>query len=186
MAYNTPPTKATGDTLTAAEWNTYVRDNMAAGVPDIFEAAGDLAVAAGADQAARLPIGAQGEMLRILASGAVGWGGPIIQRFGGNATNWGTAGTTLYSPDDFELIFGCLSVGTINASSNVSRNITFTGVTFTGTPIGLCVPLSASFNQLVAVITGMTASTISYVIHNLTASQVTGVSLLWLAIGPTA
>lgn len=28
MAYNVPPTKSVGNTLTAADWNTYVRDNM--------------------------------------------------------------------------------------------------------------------------------------------------------------
>lgn len=28
MAYSTPPTKSTGDTLTAADWNSYVRGNF--------------------------------------------------------------------------------------------------------------------------------------------------------------
>lgn len=28
MAYSAPPTKSVGDTLAAADWNTYVRDNM--------------------------------------------------------------------------------------------------------------------------------------------------------------
>ncbi len=57
MPYTPVPTKNTGDTFTANEFNTYIRDNFAAGVPDIFEANGDLAVGTGPDAATRLAVG---------------------------------------------------------------------------------------------------------------------------------
>jgi hypothetical protein len=65
MAYNTPPTKNTGDVFTASEFNTYIRDNFAAGVPDIFTTAGDIAVATGANVGVRLAVGTQGQRLVV-------------------------------------------------------------------------------------------------------------------------
>ena len=49
MACTTLPTYSTGDTITAANWNTYVKDNFAAMPPDVFTASGELFVGAGAD-----------------------------------------------------------------------------------------------------------------------------------------
>lgn len=63
MAYSTLPTVATGDLWTAANHNTYIKDNFAAGVPDIFSAKGDLAVGAGVDQALALGVGANSSIL---------------------------------------------------------------------------------------------------------------------------
>lgn len=63
MAYNTPPTKATGDTWTAAEHNTYIRDNMAAMAPDIFTTKGDIIAATGPDAGARVGAGSNGQRL---------------------------------------------------------------------------------------------------------------------------
>jgi len=73
MAYSAVPTVATGDLWTASNHNTYIRDNFAAGVPDIFQAAGDLVYGSAADAAARLPIGANGQILSI-ATGLPAWG----------------------------------------------------------------------------------------------------------------
>lgn len=63
MAYTAVPTVATNDYWSAAQHNTYIRDNFAAGVPDIFTTKGDLAVATGADVAARLAVGGDGAPL---------------------------------------------------------------------------------------------------------------------------
>ena len=68
MAYTSVPTYTTGDVFTAANANTYWRDNFAAGVPDIFTAAGDLAYATAANAAAPLAIGAAGALLRSTGS----------------------------------------------------------------------------------------------------------------------
>lgn len=72
MAYNTPPTKNTGDVFTASEFNTYIRDNFAAGVPDIFAAKGDLAVATAANAATRLAVGTNGQRLAADSAQASG------------------------------------------------------------------------------------------------------------------
>jgi hypothetical protein len=63
MAYNTPPTKSDNDVFTASEYNTYIRDNFAAGVPDIFSAKGDIAIATGPNAATRLAVGTNGQRL---------------------------------------------------------------------------------------------------------------------------
>jgi hypothetical protein len=63
MAYNTPPTKSTGDAFTAAEFNTYIRDNFAASAPDIFTTKGDLIAATGPNAGARVGAGSNGQRL---------------------------------------------------------------------------------------------------------------------------
>jgi len=57
MAYAPLPAKVAGDTITLANWDN-IRDDFAAGVPDIYTAKGDLAAATAADTATRLAIGA--------------------------------------------------------------------------------------------------------------------------------
>ena len=68
MAYTPIPTKSTGDTWAHTDHNTYWRDNMAAGVPDIFTTKGDIAAATGADAATRRPVGANGSYLFVDSS----------------------------------------------------------------------------------------------------------------------
>ena len=79
MAYTAVPIVATGDLWTASNHNTYIRDNFAAGVPDIFTTKGDLAVASAADTAARLAAGANGQTLVADSAQALGikWDGGI-------------------------------------------------------------------------------------------------------------
>lgn len=63
MAYTAVPTATTGYLWTAADHNTYIKDNFAAGVPDIFTTKGDIAIATAADTAARLGVGSNGTIL---------------------------------------------------------------------------------------------------------------------------
>ncbi len=74
MSYNPVPTVATGDLWTASNHNTYIRDNFAAGVPDIFAAAGDLAYATGANVAGRMGIGSAGNSLLVTPGILPAWG----------------------------------------------------------------------------------------------------------------
>jgi hypothetical protein len=78
MAYTAVPTVATGDTWTAANHNTYIRDNFAAGVPDAFTTKGDLFVGTGADAGSRLGVGANDTELVADSSQATGckWATP--------------------------------------------------------------------------------------------------------------
>jgi hypothetical protein len=72
MAYTKVPTKSTGDLWTAADHNTYIKNNFAAGVPDIFTTKGDIAVATAANIAARLEVGTDGQMLVADSSESTG------------------------------------------------------------------------------------------------------------------
>jgi hypothetical protein len=72
MAYTVVPTVATGDLWTAANHNTYIRDNFAASVPDVFITAGDLVYGSAADVAARLGIGSAGQVLTV-SGGLPAW-----------------------------------------------------------------------------------------------------------------
>lgn len=76
MAYNAVPTVTTGDLWTASNHNTYIRDNFAAGVPDIFTTKGDLAVASGANAAVRLAVGSNNQVLMADSGKTAGvkWG----------------------------------------------------------------------------------------------------------------
>ena len=94
MAYSAVPTVATGDTWTAANHNAYIKDNFAAGVPDIFTAKGDLAVATAADAAVALGVGPNYQTL-IADSGeasGVKWGSQL--QFTGRLTNGSWDGDT--------------------------------------------------------------------------------------------
>ena len=70
MAYSTVPTVVSGDTWSAAQHNTYIRDNFTALWP--YTAAGDIAYAASTTALTVLPIGAEGEILSSI-SGAPAW-----------------------------------------------------------------------------------------------------------------
>ena len=79
MAYNALPTSVTGDLWTAANHNTYIKDNFAAGVPDIFTAAGDLAYATGANAASPLALGDARDVLAVnTGATAPEWSGGIF------------------------------------------------------------------------------------------------------------
>ena len=130
MSYNAVPTVATGDLWSAANHNTYIRDNFAAGVPDIFSAAGQLVYGAGVDSASVLALGAAGKVLKV-NSGATApeWGdvAGITARQGGDANNYDTPGTTNYSSPSIEMQTGVVNV-VIN--SGWSYNHTPVTVTF--------------------------------------------------------
>jgi uncharacterized protein YjlB len=72
MAYNTPPTKSVGNPFTASEWNTYIRDNFAAGFPDLAAAKGDILVATAANAAQALTVGANYQILEALSTETTG------------------------------------------------------------------------------------------------------------------
>ena len=64
MAYTIVPTITSGDLATATWGNTYIKNNFAAGVPDIFTTDGDMAVATGANAAERVAVMNGSNLLR--------------------------------------------------------------------------------------------------------------------------
>lgn len=79
MAYTPVPTGTTSDTISAAYWNTYLRDNFAAGIPGMFANKGDLLIATGNQAASILPKGTDGKALLAASVQATGliWGNPF-------------------------------------------------------------------------------------------------------------
>lgn len=77
MAYTAVPTVVTGQLYTAANFNTYFKDNFAASVPDIFTGTGSLAVGSAVDAAGELTVGAtDGMVLKASSTDTLGiaWG----------------------------------------------------------------------------------------------------------------
>lgn len=116
MSYSVVPSVTTGYLWTAADHNTYIKDNFAAGVPDIFTTKGDLAIATAADAAARLAVGTNGQVLTAdsdTGGGDVGikWstvGSTAVLRYKTNSTTTVATGATavvidyaakVYDPD---------------------------------------------------------------------------------------
>lgn len=100
MAYTPVPTVTTGDLFTAANYNAYVSANFAAGVPDIFTTAGDMAYGTAADVATRLGIGTALQLLRTNAGAtAPEWTTIGVPKMGRVVTDQivdsGSTGTTL-------------------------------------------------------------------------------------------
>lgn len=90
MAYIAVETVATGQAGWGATWvNTFIKNNFAAGVPDIFTTKGDLAVGTAADTATRLAVGAvNGYILFSDSSQTTGlrWGFPGLAKVNDNGS----------------------------------------------------------------------------------------------------
>lgn len=159
MAYTAVPTVATGDLWTAANHNTYIRDNFAAGIPDIFTTKGDIAVATASDAAARLGVGSDGQLLTADSSQSTGlkWSAfatvaatQAEQEAGSSTTAFTTPGRQQYHPSASKAWCSWSQVGTqtIAASYNVS-SITDNGVGLT------TINFTVSFSSAVYAITGI-------------------------------
>lgn len=80
MAYTPLPLVAAGDWIDEVFINTYWRDNMAAGVPDVFTAKGQLAIGTGIDTMGVLSVGANNKVLMADSEQSVGakWGFNVV------------------------------------------------------------------------------------------------------------
>lgn len=125
MSYATVPTVATSDSWTAAQHNTYVRDNLTA--IWVGTTAGDLDYYTSSSAKARLAFSAGG-MLYAGTATAPAWtnagtqhafmryqtnpefGGLVYKRQGGTATSWQATGTTTYTPTSTLIQTGSISV----------------------------------------------------------------------------
>lgn len=196
MSYNAVPTVSTGDTWSAANHNTYIRDNFAAGVPDIFTAEGDLAYATAANVATPLAIGTAGTPL--VSNGSIPiWGSFAYKRLGGSATDWSTgiaettdAGSSdIYTPAKSIIQCGVALATSSSDTEYVTAYITFP-VAYTGKPI---IIFSIDFGSYTGYFQGQEVLNVydgTRASLRATFSVVQGAgnvhSFHWIAIGPIA
>jgi len=76
MSYTPISTVNDNDWISAAWWNTHVRDNFEAGIPAIYDAKGDLGVGTGANAADNLGVGDDDQVLEADSGETLGvkWG----------------------------------------------------------------------------------------------------------------
>jgi len=72
MAYNPPNTAAVADLFSAADFNKYIRENFASGIPSMFTATGDMVCAVGKHNAGRIAVGDEGKVMGV-SSGTPAW-----------------------------------------------------------------------------------------------------------------
>jgi len=123
MSYNAVPTVSTGDTWSAANHNTYIRDNFSAGVPDIFTAAGDIVYATAANAATTLAIGTPGYSLIVNPAGdAPVWGNvnAIYSRQGGSSTDYTESGSSDYPTTGVLIQIGSKQISLPYTSANAT------------------------------------------------------------------
>jgi len=129
MAWSWPPSWAVGKLVTAAELNTYVRDNLAEAGPAVVTTAGDLLVGNAANDLKRLAIGNANDILKVSGS-AVAWAAAATQSIwvavttltdtamGAGATQWGTEEAVVANPSESVNIMAWVSgysgTGTVN------------------------------------------------------------------------
>jgi len=123
--YTEPPAVVTGQTMTATNWNSWVRTNFQAVWP--FTTAGDLAYASAANQLSRLGIGTAGKFLKSTGSAPM-WDTVAqlisdLRRKGGSATDWYAQGTTNYTPSSAVIQMGTARIAVSGGNGSVS--ITF-------------------------------------------------------------
>jgi hypothetical protein len=124
MSYSAVPTVATGDNWSASDHNTYVKDNFAAGIPDIFTAAGDIGYASGADAATRLAIGTAGQLLVSNGSAPTwnGHNGCSLTRTSAQTISNASATDILWDSENFD------TDGFHSTSTNTDRIVIPTGL----------------------------------------------------------
>ena len=88
VSYLALTAKNPGDAIADTDWNQ-MKDNFIVGVPDIFTAKGDIAVATGADSASPLAVGADNTVLTAASGEATGlaWGAGPSALFARYSTN---------------------------------------------------------------------------------------------------
>ncbi len=136
MGITTVPSAITGQTLSAADWNTQVRDNIN-GIW-VLTTAGDIVYATGASAAARLalvtggvmyggasapaytPTGAKNAYLRADGSNGVSFSSLMYRRQGGSSTIWTNPGTTTYTPVGLVMQSGYINITVAGTGASVA------------------------------------------------------------------
>jgi len=194
MAFNVVPTVSSGDSWTASQHNTYIKDNFAA--VWVGTTNGDMDYYTGASGKTRLGIGAAGAILRSdgtvpvwLAAGAANtflksdgtvsaYGALVYRRQGGNASNWAVTGTTSYTPAATKMQVGTRAV-TVTSGTG-SANITYPEAYTQRAVIFLSADASSGAISLRS--TGATVNGFTIEAFDAGAGNIT-VDVYWMAIG---
>ena len=190
MSYTPVPAVAAGDWIDEVFINTYWVDNMAAGVPDVFTAKGQLAVGTGVDSMGVLSVGMDNSVLHADSTQASGliWKNveKIYRRQGNSATDWNVTGTVTYTPASTQnMQLGAVNIPNINTAFNTwyygDATVTFP-VAYTNKPLIFCTYINLVANSIMGIIaTSITISgfTVRAIANATSANQ----NVAWLAIG---
>lgn len=186
--YTPVPSVAAGDWIDEIFINTYWVDNMAAGLPDLFSAKGQMAVGLGVDDMGILDVGADEAVLHADSSQALGvaWREIVLisQRQGNSATNWNTQGTINYTPANARILVGA---GQISFSGTNSASMLVTYPTaFAYSPIILLTARAAVVGgqKVDNLYTGNEIASRFYAFANLGGIATGTLDFFWMAIGP--
>lgn len=178
MSFTTPRTWVYGETVTEAQLNEQLRDNMNALWTGTT--AGDMDYYTSNTTKTRLAGGTAnaGVVLRMGTAGtAPEYGGVVTYRQGGSATDWYVAGTTNYSASKTIMQTGCFNIPKYNTSYGFGT-VTFP-VAFSQKPIVLISSVEYAGNTLVATEITTTTFKASYNGSDLSG----GLDISWIAIG---
>ena len=189
MAYTALPTVATGDTLTAAQWNLWVKDNLSSLWPGT--AAGDIDYYDSATTKAKLAKPSVDAVLKSTSAGVPSWDALSnyfrpTRRMGGNASLWNIGGTTNYDfPANVKFQCGVARV-TFSNSSSQGQTITFE-IAYSEKPLVVVgQPAFIGGNPNVYFTSHTPSATTLNVAASLTANYTGTLDFPWLAIGPVA
>lgn len=185
MARSAIPLYVTNQLVTAAHSNTYWRDNESAHW--VGTTPGDVDYYTAATTKSRLAIGTAGQLQKVNAGAtAPEWGGAVLKRQGGSATDWNTIGITDYTPDNGLIQCGAVNIVVNNANSG-SVAVTFPQA-YTNKPLVQVsyLDMSGDLGMGVYVITfglAAQANTGFTTVINFSANSTTTFAVYWMAVG---
>ncbi len=197
MGITTVPSAITGQTLSAADWNTQVRDNIN-GIW-VLTTAGDMLYATGASAAARLALVTGGVLYggasapAWLAAGAnhtflksngssPEYAPLVYRRQGGNASVWTSSGVTDYTPTKTLIQAGAKDV---TVTAGVGTQAVTYPVAFSERPL-IFMSINANSGAIAYVwaLSWTDDTTSGFTIHVKFSGSFTGTApISWLAIG---
>lgn len=189
MAFTTVPTVATGDLWSAAQHNTYIKDNFSALF--VGSAAGDVDYYNSASTKTRLAKPTVDSLLKNTSAGTPSWKAitdliSVPKRQGGSATDWSVYGTTNYTPTSALVQVGSVLVVTSAGSPATGyADVTFP-VAFSYKPIILLsnTDLQSSGIYYQLGFANVTASSVRIFFgYGATGSFYGSQTINWLAIG---
>lgn len=180
MTYTPVPSKTTGEIVTATDWNTYLVANQAAGVPDIFEADGDLAVASGADVAGRLAKGSEYQVLTVKNS-AVTWGSSAVNYHQG--IGWTDPPGTLLTISRVLTVSGVTTASVASSASGTYATTFLGGLTFNSGPL---VMLTSATDKVLLTFNASTTTNFTVNYRTIDGTSLTSFKFFWVAYGTPA